>query len=174
MSDNDELPEFMREAFRVILERKRPQIQEHDFIRYFLDGFAGKIENVPLEKWLDVAGNAMNEVEVCKGDEVLFVVPPLMGPIDIKTEGGRAFAISEVIAKAQKLNYIHPNQGKAYMDEMLGSRIGHREEDLIYIRRWNEIFARYDLPTIPLKQEQKNTPQTDNTSNQSFDEYEDF
>ena len=170
----DELAPETRAALEALTQRQLPRIQEQDFIRYFLDGFAGKIDNVPLDRWLDVAGNALNPVEVCKGDEVLFVVPPLLGDAELLSHGGQAGRTAEVVAMAQKLNRIHPKQGEAYLQEMLGGRIRHTDKEYAVIRRWNEIFARYGIEQIPLPGKVTTRVDGGGDDKSSITEYEDI
>lgn len=148
--DNDTLPPHMKKALQSIIDRPLPRIQEEDFVKYFLGGFAGMIENVPLVNWLDVAGNAMSPVEVCKGEEVLFVVPPIFGAVTFSKVPGQANTIGEIVAHAQKLNRIHPSQGERFLQDALSRRVGHEQDDFKTIREMNAIFKRYGLQEMKL------------------------
>lgn len=149
-NENDVLPDHLRTALNAIINRPLPRIQEEDFVKYFLAGFAGKLDKVPVVNWLDVAGNAMSEVEVCKGDEVLFVVPPIFGSTFFEKTGGQANSIGEIVAHAQKLNRVHPTQGERFLQEALNHRVNHADEDFKTIRQMNAIFKRYGLEEIKL------------------------
>ena len=92
----------------------------------------------------------MSPVEVCKGEEVLYVIPPLFGSATISAATGQAGTLGEIVAHAQKLNRVHPSQGDRYMQEALAGRIGTEENDFKTIRTMNEIFARYNIKPILL------------------------
>lgn len=147
---NDSLSEPMKKALTSLVDRPLPRIQEHDFVTYFLAGFAGELDKVDIGQWLVVAGSPQNEVEVVSGDTVLFKVPSLVGNVSLKPVAGQAHLMGEIISRVQKLNQIHPTEGQRYMDEMLKDRVVNEHNNFEVIRRWNEIFARYNKPLITL------------------------
>lgn len=176
MSDivDDNLPNHLRTALEGIIKRPLPRIQESDFVRYFLNGFAGEIENVPVERWLDVSGNAHTAVEVYNGDELLFVVPPLLGQATFRPASHQGNTMGEIIARVQKLNRIHPRQGEEYMRQALAERIDHRDEDNNTIQQWNLIFERYGKPKISLTGEAVTKPVGGDDDKPTFETFEEL
>lgn len=152
-------------------------IQEKDFVKYFLPLFASTEKNAPVAEWLHVAGNAHAPVNVMRGTEFLFQVPPLLGDAAfISIMGGREHSISEIVATAQRMADISPNYGENHLREALDGRVVDSHPDVEKAKQWNLIFDRYGIERIHIENEKATAagPTTHGSSEQPIAGIEEF
>lgn len=143
-------------AAKEILEgskEAKPYIPEHFFVDIFLPMFAGEVE-MDMQKWLLVAEHPHNAVEVLNQNngEVLFTVPPMMRDVSLDSRKN-GYAINEMVSDAINKGRLSPRMGNKYLESNLTDRLLKAAPTLDDIDTWNEIFARYDKPTIDVPDE---------------------
>jgi hypothetical protein len=154
-----------------------PVIEESDFVRYFLPLFAAKPENgqVNINVWLDVAGSPFSAVTVMNGKEVLFEVPPLLNSDDKLLEGISGTSVYETITTAQLKYNVLPKLGDLHIRQWLTERLGSNQLTLDAVLKWNFIFKRYGLETIPIPEGSEHHADVTRTApSVSFTEYEEL
>lgn len=123
-------------------------VSEDIFVKRYLPMFANKQEGVDLTSWLDVAGNAYRYVDVRRGDEVLFTVPPLLKRSVTNVTRRPRDSIIEFMSLVEKKTAVNPHLGRSYMNAELDHRIARLGIDPSEISVWNSIFERYDIEPI--------------------------
>lgn len=162
-------------AMDELLKVEIPQLDEHKFVRDFLPLFCNEGKEFPIEYWLLVAGNAHTPVDIVRGKEVLFRVPPLLLDVTMKNiPGGSRVSINQIIHDAQlKYNYV-PAMGDAHIQHYLIDRIAKNTPTRDAVDAWNKIFERYGKPLIVLPGEEPATKaegSAGNGNNSDFDEF---
>lgn len=140
-----------------LTNNQNPRIQEKDFVRYFLPIFSqrGNIENpVSINQWLtQTGGNAFVPVDVCRGEEVLYQVPPMLNSDDFVLSGLARSSVYEAITTAQLKYSVMPKMGDLHMKSYLTDRIRLKKMTLATINQWNSIFKRYSLPLLDIPED---------------------
>lgn len=125
-----------------------PRLPESVFVGKYLpilaDTQSGKAD---LSQWLDVCGNGYRPVDVVRGDEVLFRVPPILKRYPT-TGMRRGMSIGEIMAQAQAHSTLAPRLGANYLDQKLGEKVEHLSPELQELAVWNGILERYGYPVI--------------------------
>jgi hypothetical protein len=137
-------------------------IAESFFVGVFLPMFAGD-ENpqhkATPEMWFNVARSAFNEVTVVSdGGGFLFDVPALASqdaikPLDGTGKDANMQTVTDMITTAR----LYAQRGPNVMQGIIANEMDKRsflfkeaQMSADHIRRWNEIFARYDRPLLPV------------------------
>lgn len=151
-------------AFEELRVFEYPQIQEDRFAREFLPLFAepSADANTAMIKWLDISGNVFMPVNVFRGKDFIFRVPPLMQQTPFReNNGGPKHSLFEEINTAEKKRMVLPALGEAHMRDYVYSRVDHDLEASVEIARaWNSIFEAYGYEPIPLPGDES-TPNAD-------------
>lgn len=128
----------------------REQIQEQEFVSVWLPLFAGLAGPAPIDRWIHVAKSPYAEVDVMAGDVKLFTVPPLLAVDKQLTERFNEINVHHAIDEVQLHYNVHPGLGNAKMQNLLIDRVGKGSARIAFAQRMNEIFQRYNLPTMPV------------------------
>jgi hypothetical protein len=137
-------------------------LAESFFVGVFLPMFAGD-ENpqhkVTPEMWMNLAHGPFNEVTVLNDrNEMLFVVPPLASqdaikPLDGTGQAAHMTTVTDMVKTAR----LYANRGTNVVQHFIADEMNKRSfmfnekaMSADHIRRWNEIFARYDRPLLPV------------------------
>jgi len=141
------------------------RMEERRFVAVFLPMFVGDEvqlyadHGANVDTWRRLAGGAQKEVVIVDHNNAeLYRVPPLFDmeaikPFDSKDPSRTVPSISDMLARANMIAKQGPVAFQNYMDTELERRVnlisnGKRDES-DYIKRWNEIFKRYNRPLIP-------------------------
>lgn len=127
----------------------RGWLPEDVFGRYFLPFFAGDDPlpfKVGLKDWILIARNPFGEVNIVRGNSVLFTIPPVLDRevIDTITERGRN--VADMVKDAQLHTNLSPRLGAAKLKQGLDSLkvIGDIPEHMRkHIDVWNKVFIHY-------------------------------
>jgi len=130
-----------------------PAIQEAVFKQLFLPLFLDSDGKRDMDAWIAAAGSPFNPVNVYRGQEFLFQVPPFLSPSDKYLDGMKDVAISEQLAVTEKKFESFPKFGEIHFREWFIDRVRGKHYDIELTRRWNKIFEFYGLPVIPLPAE---------------------
>lgn len=157
-----------QELFADVTEIENPTLQESVFLQKYLRLFVYRPDNpiadIPLGLWVsEVSGNALAEVDIINPkNEVLYTIPPLIDPNADLISGDTPTGFGEIIATAAAKSESHPVLGEnyfsGYMDKVINA---NNPVNFKIARRWNDIFARYDLPLLPLGDKTTETTQTE-------------
>lgn len=147
-----------------IAEENVAKLPEDIFKEVFLPVLAGDTERKHKEgiaDWISIAGTPYKEVDIFdpKTQKVLFRCPPLfdnkgVNPVRDHSKRGQR-PIADIVAMADQLSNLHPNQGIAFLTHELSHRAltmntGARLAPNVL--RWNEVFQRYGRkPLIDVK-----------------------
>jgi len=151
----------VEEAFTNDTSNQRV-LAESFFVGVFLPLFAGD-EN-PLHKatpqmWMNVANGPFNEVAVVDAEgTLLYRVPALASqaaikPLDGTGQSAHMSTVSNMVQTARLYANRGPNVVQHLIAEEMGKRsfmFNQKEMSAEHIQRWNEIFARYDRPLLPV------------------------
>jgi hypothetical protein len=142
------------EAFGALSQVEYPSIQEARFVNEFLPIFVGEAPAADISKWYAVCGHPYMPVNVFRGDEFIFRVPPMMRQAPkYLTDASRGHTIFEHFSTAEKKRAILPVLGEAHLHDFVLSRIEQDPVGVDIARAWNSIFAAYGKPLIPLPDE---------------------
>lgn len=125
-----------------------PRLPESVFVGKYLpilaDTQSGKAD---ISQWLDVCGNGYRPVDVVRGDQVLFRVPPILKRYP--TPGmRRGLSIGEIMAQAQAHSSLAPRLGANYLEQKLHEKVEHLTPEVQELAVWNDILRRYGYPVI--------------------------
>lgn len=134
-------------------------LPEEVFKATFLNFFAGLPvpENVNASVWAGIAGNPYKPVNIVGVDgEVLYTIPSLFDrqAVDPTKVADHAVPMQHVMITHEQLTRISPVRARSYMNAQLAQRriaVDVSPTIAKNIKTWNEIFKRYDLPTIEIK-----------------------
>ena len=145
----------MSEVVTALSRPDYPRIQESVFVKQYLPMFAANPEKVDgiiyVNTWINVAGSPFQAVDVYNGSEFLYRVPPLLNSDDTMLKNiGRNGSIHETLQEAALKASVIPKLGEHHIRQWLTDRLGTGTINLDIARQWNLIFARYNLPQIPL------------------------
>lgn len=133
------------QAISSLGEEDVPRISEDLFVGRYLPVLAGKVdsEKTPLLFWLEVAGSPYAPVDVMKGNEVLFRVPPLLkaGVTTLNARPGQG--LDDVMLTAERKGMVHPKMGINYLDQELSRRQTAPLSATQEQERWRAILVRY-------------------------------
>lgn len=166
---------IMSQVVTALSEPDYPRIQESVFVRQYLPMFAANPEKVDgiiyVNAWINVAGSPFQAVDVYNGTEFLYRVPPLLNADDgMLKDLGRNGSIHETLQEAALKANVIPKLGEHHLRQWLTDRLGSGL-NLEIAKQWNAIFARYNLPTIPLGGVETKSSVSDSEPIQ-FDAYE--
>ena len=169
--------EQIKETVRMLAASNKPTIQESQFISEFLPMFTADPRKVDgkifVNAWINISNSPLAEVDVLRGNELLFTVPPLLHAPDSLLEVlDKSQAYQNISQAALKYN-VMPKLGEAHMKRWMDGTIPKQEIAFEHVHRWNEIFKRYNLPTIPLP-ENKQVDEKPAVTDLGGFEYEDF
>lgn len=167
----------IKETVRSLAESPNPSIQESQFIAEFLPMFSADPRNVEgkifVNAWINISNSPFAEVDVMRGNERLFTVPPILHtPESLLSVLDKSEAYKNITQAALKYN-VMPKLGEAHMQRWMDGTIPKQEVAFEHVRRWNDIFKRYNLPTIPLPDD-KQVQEKPATADLGGFEYEDF
>ena len=125
------------------------KLQESAFVKLYLPLLASTEGGVDLRPWLSVSGNALLPVNVYRGDEFLFQVPPLMNTIPTKAKRTTyADTVAEISETAVLKSRQHHRLGNAYLQAALTPKVTVDPVNLSALKAWNDILVRYDYPPL--------------------------
>lgn len=136
---------------------KNPQIQEHIFTALFLPMFVGGGPFMNVDAWRGYAGSLNNEVDVFRGEEYLYTIPPIQletrSVISQRSEGG---SMGSTLNGALINRAMNPSDPEVY--QLVGSQVAQAEDMVIdksaeYLARWDEIFQRYGIDYKEVRKE---------------------
>jgi hypothetical protein len=139
-----------------IAEENVAKLPEDIFREVFLPLLAGDAtlkHKAGIADWISIAGTPYKEVDVFDPatKAVLFRCPPLfdyngVNPVrDPSNRGQRP--VADIVAMADKLTNLHPNQGIAFLTTELGKRaltMNSSSRLAPNVKRWTEVFQRYN------------------------------
>jgi hypothetical protein len=151
-------------------------VSEVLFVNVFLPMFASD-ENphhkATPEMWMNLAHGPFNEVTVCDQEHrVLFHVPPLASqdaikPLDGTGPSARMQTVTDMVQTAR----LYANRGPNVLEHFILQEMDRRsfmfnEKTMSadHIRRWNEIFTRYNRPLLPVAATAEQTTSTNATN----------
>lgn len=136
-------------------------IAEQFFVDVFLPMFAGD-EHAPWgatpNMWVNMAKGPFNEVNVVNTQgELLFAVPAMVSQNAIKAiDGTGASARMQTVGNMVEMAKMYANRGPMAVQNVIKSELDKRsflfaDKNISAenIRRWNEIFTRYNRPLLP-------------------------
>lgn len=142
---------------RAFQNYPNPTIQEHIFTSTFLPMFVGGGPFMNVDAWRAIAGTLNKEVDVYRGDEYLYTIPPVQletrAVISQRAEGH---------GMNTSLNGAFINMANDLKDPniyaLVGSQVEQAEEMVIdnaeeNLARWEAIFARYNIDYKEVRKE---------------------
>lgn len=162
-------------SIEKISESNIARMREEVFVYYYLPLFVGE-ENIHIEvsfdSWKRYAGGVFNEVIIIDNNGAeLYRVPALFDKDKISPIlSGRK--ISDVMVTAEQYSRIHPNQGRAYLNNELNARaifMKNIGDNATNKERWNNIFRRYNKPEIISSSEKNIKTQSPKCDNDCFE-----
>lgn len=147
-------------SLTTIPEEEIATLPEDVFKATFLPFFAGQPapSNVNAGVWAGIAGNPYRPVNIVGIDgEVLYTIPSLFDrqAVDPTKASDHAVPMQHVMITHEQLTRISPVRAQAYMNAQLAQRkiaVDVSPTIAKNILVWNEIFKRYNLPTIDVKE----------------------
>lgn len=146
---------------KKIADENVARLPEDMFKEVFLPLFAGETLKYPEQSniagWIGIAGSAYKEVDIFdpKTNQVLFRCPPLFdynGINPVRNASDRSQRpIADIVAMADQLANLHPNQGVAFLTRELGKRALTMDSSAKlaqHVIRWNAVFARYNRASL--------------------------
>jgi hypothetical protein len=146
---------------KEIADANVARLPEEMFREVFLPLFAGEPLKYPEQSniagWIGIAGSAYKEVDIFdpKTNQVLFRCPPLFdynGINPVRNPQDRSQRpIADIVAMADQLANLHPNQGVAFLTRELGKRaltMNTSKQLAQHFIRWNAVFARYGRASL--------------------------
>ncbi|QXO10232.1 hypothetical protein pEaSNUABM37_00273 [Erwinia phage pEa_SNUABM_37] len=136
---------------------QNPQIQEHVFTSLFLPMFVGGGPFMNVDAWRGYAGSLNNEVDVFRGTEYLYTIPPIQletrSVISQRSEGGGQGST----LNGALINRVH-NPADPEIFQLVNSQVAQAEDMVIdksaeYMVRWDEIFQRYGIDYKEVRKE---------------------
>lgn len=127
----------------------RGWLPEDVFGRYFLPFFAGDDPlpfKVSLKDWILIARNPFGEVNIVRGNTVLFTIPPVLDREVIETITERGKNIADIVKDAQLHTNLSPRLGAAKLKQgleglrVIGDIPTHMRK---HIDVWNKVFVHY-------------------------------
>lgn len=149
--ENNKLDDNIRRAMDILTKPENRQVQENIFVRHFLPLFAGKFPpgtEIPIARWLDIAGHPHAAVDVYRGTEYLYTVPPMLVDAKLRELKGRDQSMFQIITTAQQKYNVMPRLGEEHMRYWLTDRVEQNQIDIEQIQQWNSIFTRYGYEPI--------------------------
>lgn len=153
------------------------KLQEKIFVGVFIPIFAGEesLYNATMETWVRFAGGPYKEVDVIdsKG-KVLFRVPPIYDRSTINSTTDGKVPIGHIVTTANQFSRIHPNQGKAYLENELNKKAMLLKVPSNVVKNlefWNMVFKKYgrnEIMPIDAKEVKVNTSKTNPDDFESF------
>lgn len=142
------------DTVRVLAQPMRPQIQESEFVQRYLPMFLANPATTDgiifVNEWINVANSPFAEVEVYSGNDLVFIVPPLLhAPTHLTERLGDGNAYHHITQAALKYN-VMPKLGDVHLSNWLNATLPETEIAVDCIQKWNIIFARYNRPLLPL------------------------
>lgn len=130
-----------------------PRIDEYTFRTVFLPMFAIGADLINVDAWRGVAGQLTNEVDVFRGEEYLFTVPPMVA--ETKTVISRRSNPNHMITTPTGRMLNEQNNRSGGTGSQL-IEVEHRRKAMEYcneqrlpiLERWAEIFKRYGIDYI--------------------------
>lgn len=149
--------EQIKHVVRELAENKNPAIQEAEFISKFLPMFSADPRRTDgtifVNAWINVANSPFAEVDVMRGNELLFTIPPILyAPKNLLDALGGSNAYRNITDAALKYN-VMPKLGEAAMQRWMKETVPNQDISYSHLLRWNEIFKRYNLPLYPVPNE---------------------
>lgn len=143
-------------AMNSILDRPIPSISLSLFESKYLALFnvqAFSEPNAPLMDWLEIADSPWNDVNVINDQtgEIEFVVPSLFSK-DVDYFPSDDYRITNEIEQTFVETARMPQIGEAYLQRNVLEMI-NMKTDVESAKRWNEIFARYNLEKFVIREE---------------------
>lgn len=177
MAEPHVTPAHERAAMDLLIgaeETDVPKLPEAVFVQKYLpilaDTQSGRAD---LSQWLDVCGNAYRPVDVVRGKEVLFRVPPLLNRY--ATPGlSKGKPIAEILKLGEAKTRLHPVMGETYLTTALNSKVEHQSANTEQVKIWNDIFSRYGYPLIELKTPLPGDKPKDSDKPLFSEEFDDF
>lgn len=132
-------------------EQPNPTIQENLFVSTFLMMFAIGGTAMNNDAWQDIAGTLTNPVDVLRGNEYLFTVPPLMLSPHTRITKRRNIYPQEAMnmrttETGALLNASEQGNGSLLaVDQMAKTVFVDETRKQEYLLRWVEIFKRYGI-----------------------------
>lgn len=142
-------------------DQPNPQIQESLFTSTFLMMFAiGGKKVMNVYAWQAVAGTLSNPVDVFRGDEYLFTVPPLVLPPKTRiTKRRHVHPINAMniqttaVGQLMAANETSPTASMLTVNRITKlDLVEHSLRDQ-YLTQWDAIFKRYDIDYKTLREE---------------------
>lgn len=143
----------------AIHEEDIATLPEDVFKATFLPFFAGQPTdaNINASVWAGIAGNPYRPVNIIGVDgEVLYTIPSLFDrqAVDPTKASDHAVPMQHVMITHEQLTRISPIRAQSYMNSQLAQRkiaVDVTPTIAKNIQTWNQIFKRYNLPTIEVK-----------------------
>jgi len=133
----------------AVIEPPLKTIQEPEFRQKYLGLFhPDKLGTQPMAAWLEVSGSPYLPVNVMSGDEVLFVVPPLLDDNEKILGTLNQVNIAREVETAKLKHDIHPKLGDDHIKKAIFDRIGTGTGASKTIEALNKMYAYYKLPLI--------------------------
>ena len=148
----DDKPWFIKDWDLVLedLEKehrdKAPVIEETKFVQIFLPHFY-KVTNDITTAWFSVSKSVFYEVSVVSGGKEIYRVPALCNrasehPMEIDSDW------HFITSYATQLSNSVPHLVQGYLSSALGGEISIDNQGYESLKRWNDIFIRYNFPSI--------------------------
>lgn len=145
--NNEKVTEAMQEL-RQMLEEDVPRIPESVFVNRLLPILTNTQEKQDLTVWLELAGNFQRPIDVVKGPEVLFRVPPLFRRLAAPRVQNSRNSVFEMVATAKQKSDQIPQLGERYLANRLADKVPKATFEKTDLDQWNAILARYGLPAV--------------------------
>jgi len=124
-----------------ILNLEKPTIQESVFVSKYLPIFASNQIN-HVAHWLEVAKYPGAAVDVYRGDEYLFTVPPLLDTNLLSFK--KDVSISNIVGTIEAASKVYPHLADTLAENKLLPLINTKTPNLDYLKQWNDILVRYN------------------------------
>lgn len=130
-----------------ILNIENPTIQESIFVTRYLPMFASSQVN-HVAHWLEVCKYPGAAVDVYRGDEYLFTVPPLLDTELLSFQ--KDVSISNIVGTIEAASKVYPHLANTLAENKLLPLIQSKAPNPEYLKQWNDILVRYNQAPLPV------------------------
>lgn len=107
-----------------------------------------------LNSWMEyhaTPGAPYMYVEVLQGQDVVYVVPPLLDNREVLLDGVTAQTLTAIASQSANLSMIHANLADNFVKENLLPLVTKAEPNPEYLKMWNIIYEYHGLPLLKLQ-----------------------
>jgi len=145
------MPKPLREAMEQIKTiDDTPRLELTVFLSTFLPMFSNTDGNQDISKWLNVAGNGYNSVEIIDKGKLVHVVPPLFNREVTRLNNHGHESISELSNISEKKKQVVAVLGVEYLRKGLSKRISDPNINHNDVANWNGLLVQYGYEPIEL------------------------